>query len=93
MKGMGRSGPWLGGRVEGRPSDIFRSHVTVSPFHEEPVEGLIELLGPTGVAIGSDYPHPEGINEPAAYAAMLAPLGPELVRVIMRENARTLLRL
>jgi predicted TIM-barrel fold metal-dependent hydrolase len=93
MKGMGRSGPWLGGRVEGRPSDIFKRHVTVSPFHEESVQDLIDLLGPTGVAIGSDYPHPEGINEPAAYAALLAPLGPELVRVLMRENARTLLHL
>jgi predicted TIM-barrel fold metal-dependent hydrolase len=46
MKGMGRHGHWLGGRVEGRPSEIFREHVWVCPFHEEDVVALVDLVGP-----------------------------------------------
>ena len=33
MKGMGRNGPWPGGYVEGRPSEVFKQHVYVSPHH------------------------------------------------------------
>ncbi len=40
MNGMGRNGPWLGGRITDRPSDIFRAHVSVSPYHEEDIAGV-----------------------------------------------------
>ena len=93
MKGMGRSGPWLGGPVAGRPSDIFRAHVTVSPFHEESINDLLAVLGPDSVAIGSDFPHPEGINAPLEYAETLGDLGPDTVRKIMRTNAAELIGL
>lgn len=93
MKGMGRSGPWLGGPVAGRPSDIFRAHVTVSPFHEESINDLLAVLGPDSVAIGSDFPHPEGINAPLEYAETLGELGPDTVRKIMRTNAAELIGL
>ncbi|MFN2537233.1 MAG: amidohydrolase family protein, partial [Mycobacteriales bacterium] len=45
MKGMGRNGPWLGGRVEGRPSEIFKRHVFVSPYHEEDIVSLVDMIG------------------------------------------------
>jgi predicted TIM-barrel fold metal-dependent hydrolase len=91
MNGMGRNGPWLGGRITERPSDIFRRHVSVSPYHEENVVALAELIGDTQVLFGSDYPHPEGLAEPQDFTAAVAPLGPEPVRRIMRDNLRVLL--
>ncbi|MGK2955181.1 MAG: amidohydrolase family protein [Solirubrobacterales bacterium] len=93
MKGMGRNGPWLGGRVEGRPSEIFRKHVFVSPFHEEDVVGLTELIGPERVLFGSDYPHPEGLADPVEFARRLGSLDAQDVRNVMRENTAALLGL
>jgi predicted TIM-barrel fold metal-dependent hydrolase len=93
MKGMGRHGHWLGGRVEGRPSEIFREHVWVCPFHEEDVVALVDLVGPERVVFGSDFPHPEGLARPADFADLLGGLDERAVRRIMRDNARELLGL
>lgn len=68
MKGMGRNGPWIGGRWSGRPSDVFRRHVYVSPYHEEDIPYLCSLIGVEHVVFGSDYPHPEGLADPVDFA-------------------------
>lgn len=91
MKGMGRNGPWIGGYVSGRPSDVLRRHLFVSPYHEEDVTALAKLIGPTQVLFGSDYPHPEGLAEPSDFAETIATLPEPDVRRIMRENLRGLL--
>jgi predicted TIM-barrel fold metal-dependent hydrolase len=93
MKGMGRNGPWLGGFVPGRPSEIFRRHVFVSPYHEEDVVSLVKRIGASQVVFGSDFPHAEGLARPLDFADSLAGLEGDLVRGIMRENARGLLGL
>jgi predicted TIM-barrel fold metal-dependent hydrolase len=90
MNGMGRNGPWLGGRITERPSDIFRRHVFVSPYHEEDVASLAGTIGAGQVVFGSDYPHPEGLAEPRDFADALAALPEHEVRMIMRDNARGL---
>ena len=90
MNGMGRNGPWLGGRITERPSDIFGRHVFVSPYHEEDVASLAGTIGARQVVFGSDYPHPEGLAEPRDFADALAVLPEHEVRMIMRENARGL---
>ena len=91
MKGMGRAGPWLGGYVKGRPSEIFKRHVFVSPYHEEDIVALANTIGPSQVVFGSDFPHAEGLAEPREFADGLAGLPDEAIRQIMRENARRLL--
>ncbi len=91
MHGMGRNGPWLGGRLDGRPSEIFREHVYVAPYHEEDVVTLAARIGDDRVLFGSDFPHPEGLAEPADFATRVEPLGPEATTRIMRTNLRTLL--
>jgi len=91
MNGMGRNGPWLGGRITERPSALFREHVYVSPYHEENVVALAELIGDDRVLFGSDYPHAEGLAEPRDFAGLVAPLGDDAVRRIMRDNLRGLL--
>lgn len=93
MKGMGRNGPWLGGRVDGRPSDIFKAHVSVSPYHEEDIPALASLIGPDRVVLGSDFPHPEGLKNPADFADGLAALADTDVRKVMRDNGRRLVGL
>jgi predicted TIM-barrel fold metal-dependent hydrolase len=60
MVGMGRHGPWPGGRLDERPGEVFRRHVLVSPYHEEDVVALAGLIGTGRVVMGSDDPHPEG---------------------------------
>jgi predicted TIM-barrel fold metal-dependent hydrolase len=90
MKGMGRNGPWLGGRVAGKPSEIFKRHVFVSPYYEENIVALSELIGPSQVVFGSDFPHCEGLERPVEFADEIAALPPDHVKMIMRDNARRL---
>jgi predicted TIM-barrel fold metal-dependent hydrolase len=91
MKGMGRNGPWIGGYVPGRPSEVVKQRVFVSPYHEEDIVELTRCLGVSQVLFGSDYPHPEGLAEPSDFADSIAVLPPDDVRRIMRENLRSLL--
>ena len=72
------------------PVATFKRHVWVSPFHEEDVKGLGELLGADRLLMGSDFPHAEGIPEPLDYVQQLAGFSPEDVRRIMRDNALAL---
>jgi len=90
MKGMGRSGPWIGGYVKGRPSEIVKQHLFVSPYHEEDIAALIDTIGVSQVVFGSDYPHPEGLAEPVEFAEALPDLPSEQLRMVMRDNARQL---
>jgi predicted TIM-barrel fold metal-dependent hydrolase len=81
----------FGTKVEHRPSDIFKEKVYVSPFPEEDVVGLTELIGVDRVLFGSDWPHPEGNIQPADYVECLNKLHPADVKKIMRDNALSLL--
>jgi predicted TIM-barrel fold metal-dependent hydrolase len=91
---MGRRGEWIGGKPEGRPSDIFRRHFSISPFFEEDHQQLLDLLGPEAIIFGSDWPHPEGLAAPIEYLESLPHSTPQNhVRMIMRDNARRLVGL
>jgi len=71
----------------------MRKHLWVAPFPEEDPTEIIDLLGADHVLFGSDYPHPEGIAEPAAYLRMLKGQPESEVRKIMHDNAAELLGL
>jgi len=45
--------------------------VFVSPYHEEPIEDLVELIGASQVLFGSDYPHAEGLADPTSFASFV----------------------
>jgi predicted TIM-barrel fold metal-dependent hydrolase len=49
------------------PVEAFKRNVYVSPFHEDDISGLIELIGVDHLLFGSDFPHPEGLAEPCSY--------------------------
>lgn len=90
-KGMGRFGKWVGGRPQGRPSAIFRQFCFVSPYPEDDVKALVERIGAGQVLFGSDYPHPEGMAEPARFADLLQGCSDEDTRLVMRDNTEQLL--
>ena len=91
MVGMARGGPWPGGRLSDKPSEIFRQYVYVSPFHEEDIRGLVDLIGVDRVLFGSDYPHPEGLAEPNDFAEELSGMSEGDIERIMRGNLADLL--
>jgi predicted TIM-barrel fold metal-dependent hydrolase len=49
---------------ERRASEVARERIRFAPFASEPVGWLIEQLGPELLCFASDYPHPEGSNDP-----------------------------
>ncbi len=100
MKGMGRNGPWPGGYVEGKPSEVFKRHVYVSPHHYgEDLAGLVKLIGVERTLFGSDFPHAEGMSaendyhdKAGEFAAKLGDSDTE-TRQVMRDNGMRLLGL
>ena len=49
------------------PRETFKRHVWVSPFYEDELGDLRELIGSDRLLMGSDYPHAEGLAEPVTY--------------------------
>jgi predicted TIM-barrel fold metal-dependent hydrolase len=100
MKGMGRNGPWPNGYVSGRFSEVFKERVFVSPHHfTEDIGALIDLIGPTQVLFGSDFPHAEGMSGVDDYRDRTAELvaradrPDDEIRLFLRDNALRLLGL
>ncbi|MBD0021658.1 amidohydrolase family protein [Gordonia pseudamarae] len=75
------------------PLEAIRRSISVSPFYEEGVTDLIDLIGVDRVLFGSDYPHPEGLAEPTHFADMLGHLSEEDQAKIMGGNLARLLNL
>src|SRR5260370_29244275 len=91
-RGRGRKGRWLGGPLKERPSHIFRQHIRVVPYPEDDTVELAGLLDGTDcLVMGSDWPHAEGIREPAEFYAKVAGLGEEARRRFLRDNGLNLL--
>lgn len=91
MKGMGRNGPWPGGYVKGKPSLIFKRHVFVSPYFEEDVIALADLIGHSQILFGSDYPHMEGLASPLDFQESIQGLPIDQQEDIMQNNIRRVL--
>src|SRR5579859_2483162 len=72
------------------PIEIFNTHIWVSPFFEDDVLALIELVGADRVLFGSDFPHAEGLAEPTAFIKELDGVPDADVRKVMYGNARGL---
>jgi predicted TIM-barrel fold metal-dependent hydrolase len=55
----------------GNPMEEIKNRIHVSPFYEEGIDDLINLIGVDQVLYGSDYPHPEGLAHPTHYVHAL----------------------
>lgn len=75
------------------PLDVFHRNIWVNPFWEDSVTGLIDLIGADRVCFGSDYPHPEGLDDPIAWAGQLGDTPPSDLERIMSTNMHELMGL
>jgi predicted TIM-barrel fold metal-dependent hydrolase len=69
------------------PVEAFREHVWVSPFYEDDIPKLRDLLGADHILFGSDWPHAEGLADPTAFIDDIPGFDAVEVRKVMRENA------
>jgi predicted TIM-barrel fold metal-dependent hydrolase len=51
----------------GDPVEAIRNSIHISPFYEDDLSKLTDLIGVDRVLFGSDYPHPEGLAHPSHY--------------------------
>jgi predicted TIM-barrel fold metal-dependent hydrolase len=68
------------------PIEVFHRNIWVNPFWEDSVTGLIDLIGADRVCFGSDYPHPEGLDDPVAWADQLGDTSAADLERIMSAN-------
>ena len=70
------------------PRETFARHVWVSPFYEDELDRLRDLVGTDHIVMGSDYPHAEGLAEPATYIKDLRNFAytDDECRQVMRDN-------
>jgi predicted TIM-barrel fold metal-dependent hydrolase len=73
------------------PVEVIKRNIYISPFWEEDLGALAELVGVEHVLFGSDFPHPEGLADPASYVDELAGLPDESIRKIMGGNLANLM--
>ena len=72
---------------EENPVEAFKRNIYLSPFHEDDIANLVDLIGVDHILFGSDFPHPEGLAEPCSYLDHLpANLPSEDVAKIMGAN-------
>ncbi len=74
------------------PRETFKRHVWVSPFYEDPLAKLKDLLGVGHILMGSDFPHAEGLADPASYIKDLrnSDYSDADCRLVMRDNGLSL---
>jgi len=53
------------------PVEEVRNRIHISPFWEDNLGELADVVGADRVLFGSDYPHPEGLAQPARYIDVL----------------------
>jgi predicted TIM-barrel fold metal-dependent hydrolase len=75
------------------PIMVFKRNIHISPFWEEDLGALADLIGVDRVLFGSDFPHPEGLADPASYVDELKGVDDESVRKIMGGNLARLLEI
>jgi predicted TIM-barrel fold metal-dependent hydrolase len=73
------------------PVAVLKRQIHISPFWEEDLNELADLIGEDRVLFGSDYPHPEGLADPASYINELEGASEERVRKIMGGNLARLM--
>jgi predicted TIM-barrel fold metal-dependent hydrolase len=74
------------------PVEAFREHVWVSPYYEDDLPELRDLIGADHVLFGSDFPHAEGLAEPTEFVNDLEGYSAAETRLVMRDNGFSLTR-
>ena len=82
--------PWV---FEDDPLDTIKRHVWVTPYCEEDLRKLADTIGVEHVLFGSDWPHGEGLAEPASFVDELKDFDADEQHRIMRANTAELVGL
>ncbi len=80
--------PWV---FPENPLDTIAQHVWVTPYYEEDMRKLADLIGTERVLFGSDWPHGEGLARPTDFVKELHAFTDDEIRRVMRDNALELL--
>ena len=80
--------PWI---FHEDPLDTVRRHVWVTPYLEEDLRALADLIGAERILFGSDWPHGEGVAEPLDFAVELGAFSDTERQRILRDNCLELL--
>ena len=74
------------------PRVTFKRHISVSPYYEDDLGLLRELVGSERILMGSDYPHAEGLADPSSYIKDLRNFNysDDDAKLIMRDNGLAL---
>jgi hypothetical protein len=72
------------------PGLLFKEHVWINPFWEDDVYEVEEMMGPSRVIFGSDWPHIEGMPQPLDYVGELTRFDESKKQRILRENVMSL---
>jgi predicted TIM-barrel fold metal-dependent hydrolase len=80
--------PWI---FHEDPGETVRRHLWVTPYLEEDLRSLADLIGVERILFGSDWPHGEGLAQPMDFTKELSAFDEAEVRRIMRENCLELL--
>jgi predicted TIM-barrel fold metal-dependent hydrolase len=75
----------------GDPVEAVRTRIHISPFYEDDLSTLTDLVGVERVLFGSDYPHPEGLAHPAHYLDAIRNLSQDDQAKIMGGNLARLI--
>jgi predicted TIM-barrel fold metal-dependent hydrolase len=73
------------------PLDVICEHVWVTPYYEEDMRKLADLIGVDKVMFGSDWPHGEALARPLDFVKELHAYSDDEIRMVMRDNALRLL--
>jgi predicted TIM-barrel fold metal-dependent hydrolase len=92
-RGLARNGFWRCGQLKERPSEIFRRNVAVVAYPEDSLRQTVaECNSAEFLVMGSDYPHPEGVTAPRAFAdEACTGLDQAQTKAIMYDNGRRLI--
>ena len=88
MRKQANQSPWA---FAGDPLETVRRHIWVTPYVEEDLHALADLIGVERILFGSDWPHGEGCARPTDFSRVLAGFDEAAVRKIMRDNCLELL--
>jgi predicted TIM-barrel fold metal-dependent hydrolase len=75
----------------GDPVEEIKNRIHISPFYEDGISDLVDLIGAERVLYGSDYPHPEGLAQPRHYVDALHHLNVDDQAKIMGGNLARLM--
>lgn len=68
------------------PLETLRRQVWVSPYYEDDLHQLRDIIGADHILFGSDFPHAEGLADPVSFVDDLGGFSDDEILKIMRTN-------